>query len=81
MVSASPDLYVQLLIERLKWEGKGSFLKADGGINHLYEENKILWVQENFPKNKYSYNMSISDSSSDDKLLKLFKKEIKWILP
>lgn len=80
LVSASPDIYVQILIDKLDWKGSGSFINKHGDICHLYGDRKILWVQENFPKDQYVYNMSISDSSSDDELLKLFKKEIKWIL-
>jgi len=80
LVSASPDLYVQILIDKLNWKGKGSFIDAQGVMHHLYGKNKISWVRENYPSDQYVYNMSISDSSSDDELLKLFKKEIKWIL-
>lgn len=81
LVSASPDFYVQIIIDRLNWKGRGSFINSKGSINHLFGKNKILWVKENYPESEYDYNMSISDSSSDDELLKLFKKEIKWILP
>jgi phosphoserine phosphatase len=80
LLSASPHFYVKYLIHRLNWTGSGSYFANDKEFIHLYGETKVTWVQKKFPKEKYEYNLAISDSDSDNELLKLFKKEIKWIL-
>lgn len=80
LVSASPDVYVQPLIKKMNWQGSGSFFDANLNFNHLYGKGKIKWLKENFNPDSYIYNFAISDSSSDDELLSLFKKKKKWIL-
>ena len=80
LLSASPDSYVKLLAEKLNWMGQGSYFD-EHDYRHLHSEGKILWLENNYPINEFKYNLAISDSSTDDELLKLFKKRIKWILP
>jgi len=78
LLSASPDIYVKYLIKQMGWVGSGSYYENKKFI-HLYGIGKINWLIKNFPKEKFQYQLAISDSSSDDNLLKMFKKEIKWI--
>ncbi len=78
LLSASPNFYVDYLIGELNWEGSGSYFDEQNTFHHLYERGKIKWVKENFNTDQYSYNMAISDSSTDDKLLSLFKRGVKW---
>lgn len=79
IISASPDLYVNYLVEEMNWVGLGSYFDENKKFIHLHGIGKIIWLKENFPVEDFQYNLAISDSSSDDELLKLFKKEIKWI--
>lgn len=81
LLSASPNFYVKYLVEDLKWLGAGSYFNNAGKFIHLHGKGKISWVKSNFNENEYHYNLAISDSSSDDNLLNLFQKKIKWILP
>lgn len=79
LVSASPDLYVSILVIKLGWEGCGSKFSESGEFIHLFGEGKIDYFQENYPPSTFHYNFAISDSSSDDQLLSLFEKSNKWI--
>lgn len=81
LLSASPDFYVKHLIEELKWQGKGSYFDNSDKFLHLYGSSKISWVKGNYDESEFEYNMAISDSSTDDKLLTLFQRKIKWTLP
>ena len=80
LLSASPDIYVKYLIIEMDWVGSGSYFENKKFI-HLHGKGKINWLIKNFPKDKFKYQLAISDSATDDDLLKMFKKEIKWILP
>jgi phosphoserine phosphatase len=73
LCSASADSYVKDVAKHLGWEGYGSFTN-EGNFYHMYGENKLKFIEENFPKSNYNYNFAISDSSSDLDLLKIFKK-------
>lgn len=79
LLSASPDVYVKYLIKELDWVGSGSYYDNNNFI-HLHGKGKINWIKKNFPEDKFKYQLAISDSATDDDLLKMFKKEIKWIL-
>lgn len=81
LISASPNDYVKELVEKLGWEGSGSYFDKNGNYHHLYGIQKTAWLLANYPKDKYQYNMAISDSETDRPLLDLFKTPIKWILP
>lgn len=80
LLSASPDLYVKFLVEKLNWMGTGSYFSKNRVFNHLHGRHKLVWVEENFDSFEYDYNLAISDSSTDDELMELFRKKIKWIL-
>jgi phosphoserine phosphatase len=73
LCSASPDAYVKKVAEHFNWIGYGSYFN---GIDfyHMWGENKLRFIESKYPSNKYIYNFAISDSESDLKLLKQFKK-------
>lgn len=77
LISASPDLYVKELISLLGWEGKGSFFNGSNFI-HLHGNEKLEWLHNNYSKEDFEYNFSISDSLSDSLLLEQFKNSIFW---
>jgi len=79
LLSASPDFYVSRMIKELGWRGQGSYFDSERNFYHLYGEQKISWLIERFPPQQYNYNLAISDSSTDDELLNMFKNKIKWI--
>lgn len=79
LVSASPNLYVKHLIDKLGWMGSGSYFNDKSNFIHLHGKGKIFWLEENFNKKIFDYNMAISDSSTDNNLLTLFNRGIKWI--
>jgi len=78
LLSASPHFFVKDLIEKLNWQGSGSFSEANVFV-HLYKKEKINWLARNYSPKEYNYNFAISDSSSDGELLALFRKSILWV--
>jgi len=78
LLSASPNLFVKHLVKKLKWSGSGSY-NSDGTFVHLYGSNKTQWLFQNYNTEDYDYNFAISDSSSDDELLSLFRENKKWV--
>lgn len=80
LISASPNLYVEKLIEKLEWIGSGSYIDKSGKFIHLHGKGKINWLDDNYINKKYMYNFAISDSSTDDQLLSIFKRKLKWTL-
>ncbi len=70
LCSASPDIYVTKIANRLGWTGYGSF----GSENpiHLYGLNKKKFIMNKYPIEKYNYKYSISDNESDLELLHMF---------
>ena len=80
LLSASPDFFVKHVIFKLGWVGKGSYFEENGNFIHIYGKNKINWLLTHYSSINFVYNFAISDSSSDDDLLLLFKKNIKWTL-
>lgn len=73
LCSASANSYVKEVAKRLGWRGYGSYYDGKE-FYHMYGANKLKFIQSQFPKNKYQYHFAISDSRSDLKLLKEFKK-------
>jgi hypothetical protein len=73
LCSASPDAYVKKVAEHFNWIGYGSYFN---GIDfcHMWGENKLRFIESNYPSNKYIYNFAISDSEIDLQLLKTFNK-------
>jgi len=78
LLTASPNFFAKHLIKKLKWSGSGSYFDNKDNYIHLYGEEKIKWLDHKFNPYKFDYNFAISDSSSDDKLLSLFKRKVKW---
>lgn len=78
LISASPNNYIQPLIKKLGWSGSGSYFDESGRFIHLYGINKIIWLKERFNSQRYIYNFAISDSKTDEELLKLFRKKMIW---
>lgn len=78
LLSASPDIFVKYLIEKLNWKGKGSYFDEKEKFAHLYGKEKINWLQKNYSNKIYNYNFAISDSASDEELLSFFDKNIMW---
>lgn len=74
LLSASPDDYVGLLGNRLGCTARGSHFDTDGRFVHLHGANKIQWLRENYPANRFDYNIGVSDCPSDLHMLKLFKE-------
>lgn len=81
LLSASPNIYVKYLVKKMKWVGTGSYFDENKTFIHLHGKGKIIWIHNNYPPEEYQYHFAISDSCTDDNLLKLFKINIKWILP
>lgn len=79
LISASPDIYVKYLIQRLGWEGTGSYFEELKFV-HLHGAEKIRFVSDTYDTNVIDYNFAISDSATDDELLKKFQKSKKWTL-
>lgn len=80
LLSASPNIFVKHIILKLGWVGKGSYFDQEDKFIHLYGENKINWLLTHYKPDDFIYNFAISDSSSDENLLLLFKKRVKWTL-
>lgn len=78
LVSASPNFYVQKIIDLLGWQGSGSYFDESKCFVHLYGSNKISWVLKHFDPDKYVYNFAVSDSDSDKELLRMFQKSLIW---
>ena len=80
LLSASPHLFVTYFIQKLEWVGSGSYIDNEGKFIHLYGQEKVNWLLDTYKKDSFIYNFAISDSPSDNQLLSLFKKNIKWTL-
>lgn len=78
LLSASPDLFVKHLIDKLGWKGSGSYIE-NNTFYHLYGSGKLNWLLK-YKKENIIFNFAISDSETDDQLMALFNKRIKWTL-
>jgi len=75
LCTASPEDYVKYLCEKLGWPYISSTLdNNDENFIHMFGQNKVIAVQKMYPKQKYTYNLAMSDNISDRELLKLFDK-------
>jgi phosphoserine phosphatase len=73
LCTASPEDYVKYLCEKLGWPYISSTLDDnDENFIHMFGHNKVIAVQKMYPKQKYTYNLAMSDNISDRELLKLF---------
>jgi phosphoserine phosphatase len=74
LCTASPEDYVKYLAEMLGWSYLCSTLENDNEtFNHLYGKNKVISLIHHYSPQHYIYHLAISDSKSDNKLLKLFQ--------
>ncbi len=75
LCTASPEDYVKYLCKKLGWPCISTTLEDNGeNFIHMFGDNKVLAVQKMYPKQKYTYNLAMSDNISDQELLKLFDK-------
>jgi phosphoserine phosphatase len=73
LLSASPSVYIEAVAQKIGFVGYGSHL-VNGEYLHLCGENKLKFILEKYPTEKYRYVYSISDSEADLPLLNLFEK-------
>ncbi len=74
LCSASPNFYISNIASKLNMIGYGSRFINENDFIHMYGNNKIKFILDHYPKEKYHYNFAVSDSSSDQKLLSLFEE-------
>jgi len=73
LCSASPEDYVKHLAELLGWEYIASQLDSEKNyFIHMHGQRKVEAIRELYPEDRYRYNFAISDSQSDEELLKKF---------
>jgi phosphoserine phosphatase len=73
LCTASPEDYVKYLCEKLGWPYISSTLDNNNeNFIHIFGHNKVIAVKKMYPKQKYTYNLAMSDNISDRGLLKLF---------
>lgn len=73
LCSASPEDYLVHLSQLLDWQYKGSYFRADTEFVNLYGREKVQALEQTFPCSQYQYYFAISDSESDEHLLRKFK--------
>lgn len=79
LCSASPDDYVQYIAKSLGWECVSSQLDSEENyFVHMYGQKKVEEIRRLFPEETYRYNFAISDSQSDEELLKAFETSVMW---
>ena len=75
LCTASPEDYVKYLCEKLGWPYISTTLdNNDENFIHMFGHNKVIAVKKMYPKQKYTYNLAMSDNLSDRELLLLFDK-------
>jgi phosphoserine phosphatase len=72
LLSASPDSYIKLVGNQLKFSTAGSDF-VNGNFQHLHSEGKIYFLKKQYPFTEFNYLYAISDSASDIKLLEMFQ--------
>ena len=73
IVSASPNIVVEEFCKIYKLDGYGSYNNSRGEFRHLYRNEKLKFVKENFPKTRYEYFFTVGDSYSDRYLFNSFE--------
>ncbi|MDR3704398.1 MAG: HAD family hydrolase [Paludibacteraceae bacterium] len=73
LLSASPAVYIEEVARKIGFVGYGSHY-INGKYFYLCGENKLKFILEKYPVEKYRYIYSISDSETDLPLLSLFEK-------
>ncbi len=75
VISASPESYVHTLAALLGYEGIGSHWKGEDFF-FCYGRNKLIYLEQKFPPDRYKYHCAISNSLSDLELLSHFEKKM-----
>lgn len=75
ILSASPEHYISEVGRLLGFKGIGSHFDGNEFI-HLYGDEKLNYLEKHFSKINNQYILSISDSTSDTKLLRMFQNYI-----
>ena len=74
LCSASPEDYVNHLADLLGWECLASQLNSNKNhFVHMHGQRKVEAIRKLYPEDKFRYNFAISDSQSDEELLKTFE--------
>ncbi|MCR5050700.1 MAG: haloacid dehalogenase-like hydrolase [Paludibacteraceae bacterium] len=72
LLSASPAVYMRYVAEALQTRLLCSDY-IDGQFVHMYGENKAVYLQKKYPREKYHYAYAVSDSITDMCWLKEFE--------
>lgn len=73
ILSASPDDYILCVGKLLNVNAKGSYFDTNNNFVHIYAKSKIEYIEYYYPKTKYNYYYSVSDSRTDLELLQMFE--------
>ena len=74
LCTASPEDYIKHLAGLLKWKYIASQLDSDKNyFVHMHGQRKVEAIRELYPEDRFRYNFAISDSQSDEELLKAFE--------
>ena len=75
LCSASPEDYVKHLAELLGWKYIASQLDSEKNyFIHMHGQRKLETIRKLYPENRFRYNFAISDSQSDEQLLRIFSE-------
>lgn len=72
LLSASPDLYIEQVGNKLGFKAKGSYFDSNKNFIHLFGSLKIDYLKKHYPREKFNYLYAISDSDSDIKMMNMF---------
>ena len=74
LCTASPEDYVKHLSGLLGWPYIASHLDSDKKyFIHMHGQRKVDAIRKLYPEDRFRYNFAISDSQSDEELLKAFE--------
>lgn len=74
LLSASPHDYVSPLAKRISMNYGFGSQWSNNFYNHLFASAKLAFLESRFPKNNWEWAFAMSDSTSDNNLLKKFKE-------
>lgn len=74
LCTASPEDYVKHLAELLGWPYIASQLDSEKNyFVHMHGQRKVEAIRKLYPEDRFRYNFAMSDSQSDEELLKAFE--------
>ena len=77
LCTASPEDYVKHLADLLGWEYLASHLDSEKNyFVHMHGRIKVEMIKKLYPEDRFRYNFAISDSQSDEELLKAFESYV-----